>query len=92
MTNQASVVGAGLAGLVATCELLDAGARVILVDQENANNLGGQAFWSFGGIFLVDTPQQRRMGVKDSLELAWQGDVTDRTTALVLSRLGSPRR
>jgi hypothetical protein len=66
------VVGAGLAGLVATCELLDAGKRVILVDQENANNLGGQAFWSFGGIFLVDSPQQRRMGVKDSVELAWQ--------------------
>ena len=72
MGTQAIVVGAGLAGLVATCELLEAGRSVILVDQENANNLGGQAFWSFGGIFLVDTPQQRRMGVKDSLELAWQ--------------------
>jgi len=72
MDADAIVVGAGLAGLVATCELLDAGRRVVLVDQENANNLGGQAFWSFGGIFLVDTPQQRRMGVRDSFELAWQ--------------------
>ncbi len=66
------VVGAGLAGLVATAELADAGRRVILLDQENAANLGGQAFWSFGGLFLVDTPEQRRMGVRDSLELAWQ--------------------
>ncbi len=66
------VVGAGLAGLVATAELADAGQRVILVDQEPEASLGGQAFWSFGGLFLVDSPQQRRMGIRDSLELAWQ--------------------
>src|SRR5689334_13768945 len=65
------VVGAGLAGLVAAHELTSRGRRVALVDQENAANLGGQAFWSFGGLFLVDTPEQRRLGVKDSLELAW---------------------
>ena len=66
------VVGAGLAGLVATAELADAGRRVILVDQEPEQNLGGQAFWSFGGLFFVDSPEQRRMRIKDSLELAWQ--------------------
>ncbi|MFF0492337.1 FAD-binding dehydrogenase [Nocardia sp. NPDC004068] len=66
------VVGAGLAGLVATYELTRAGRRVLVLDQENRNNLGGQAFWSLGGLFLVDTPEQRRMGIKDSLELAWQ--------------------
>ncbi|MCB1265849.1 MAG: FAD-binding dehydrogenase [Mycobacterium sp.] len=65
------VVGAGLAGLVATHELTSRGKKVALVDQENGANLGGQAFWSFGGLFLVDTPEQRRMGVKDSFELAW---------------------
>lgn len=65
------VVGAGLAGLVATHELTRRGKTVAVVDQENAANLGGQAFWSFGGIFLVDSPEQRRMRVKDSLELAW---------------------
>lgn len=65
------VVGAGLAGLVATHELTSRGKKVALVDQENAANLGGQAFWSFGGLFLVDTPEQRRLGVKDSFELAW---------------------
>ena len=64
------VVGAGLAGLVATFEATQAGKKVILVDQENANNLGGQAFWSLGGIFLVDSPEQRRLGVKDNRELA----------------------
>ena len=66
------VVGAGLAGLVAACELADAGRSVVLLDQESEANLGGQAWWSLGGLFLVDTPEQRRMGVKDSLDLAWQ--------------------
>lgn len=66
------VVGAGLAGLAATAELADAGKRVVLVDQEGEQSLGGQAFWSFGGLFMVDSPEQRRMGIKDSLELARQ--------------------
>jgi len=66
------VVGAGLAGLVAACELADAGRRVIIVDQEPEQSLGGQAFWSFGGLFLVDSPEQRRMGIRDSYELAYQ--------------------
>ncbi|WP_433702546.1 FAD-binding dehydrogenase [Prescottella equi] len=66
------VVGAGLAGLVATHELVKAGRKVLVVDQENVENLGGQAFWSLGGLFLVDSPEQRRMGIKDSRELALQ--------------------
>jgi uncharacterized protein len=66
------VVGAGLAGLVATAELTDAGRQVLLVEQEPEVSLGGQAFWSFGGLFLVDSPEQRRMGIRDSHELAWQ--------------------
>ena len=66
------VVGAGLAGLVAANELVGAGRRVAVVDQENAANLGGQAFWSFGGLFLVDSPEQRRLGVHDDLDLAWR--------------------
>jgi predicted oxidoreductase len=66
------VVGAGLAGLVAACELVERGKRVLIVDQENSANLGGQAFWSFGGLFFVDSPEQRRLGVHDSYELALQ--------------------
>ena len=62
----AIVVGAGLAGLVAACELVERGQRVLIVDQENSANLGGQAFWSFGGLFFVDSPEQRRLGVRDS--------------------------
>lgn len=72
MNADVIVVGAGLAGLVATAELADAGKRVLLLDQEPEQNLGGQVFWSLGGLFLVDTPEQRRMGIKDSAELAWQ--------------------
>jgi len=66
------VVGAGLAGLVATAELADAGRRVILLEQEPAPWLGGQAFWSFGGLFLVNSPEQRRLGVRDSQQRARQ--------------------
>ncbi|GAA3383042.1 FAD-binding dehydrogenase [Streptomyces racemochromogenes] len=66
------VIGAGLAGLVATAELVDAGRRVILLDQEPEQSIGGQAHWSFGGLFFVDSPEQRRMRIKDSRELALQ--------------------
>lgn len=66
------VVGWGLAGLVAAAEALDAGKRVTIVDQEPRSNLGGQAWWSFGGLFFIDSPEQRRMGIKDSPELARQ--------------------
>ncbi|MFD8364098.1 FAD-binding dehydrogenase [Streptomyces hygroscopicus] len=68
----AIVVGGGLAGLVATAELAAAGRTVLLLDQEPESNLGGQAFWSFGGLFFVDSQEQRLMGIKDSRELAWQ--------------------
>lgn len=70
MDADAIVVGHGLAGLVATAELADAGRKVLLVDQESVANIGGQAHWSFGGLFFVDSPEQRRMGIKDSAELA----------------------
>jgi predicted oxidoreductase len=66
------VIGAGLAGLVATAELVDAGRKVILVDQEPERSIGGQAHWSFGGLFFVDSPEQRRMRIKDSHALAMQ--------------------
>ena len=70
------IIGAGLAGLVAAAELGDRGKRVIVLDQEGAQNLGGQAFWSLGGLFMIDTPEQRRMGIRDSQALAtrdWAG-------------------
>lgn len=66
----AIVIGAGLAGLVATAELVAAGKTVFVLEQESEANLGGQAWWSFGGLFLIDSPEQRRLGVKDSIELA----------------------
>jgi predicted oxidoreductase len=65
------VIGAGLAGLVAAHELTSRGRSVTLVEQESEANLGGQAWWSFGGLFLVDSPEQRRLRVRDSFELAW---------------------
>ncbi|MGH6861055.1 MAG: FAD-binding dehydrogenase, partial [Phyllobacterium sp.] len=68
----AIVIGAGLAGLVAATELTDAGKRVIIVDQEPEQNLGGQAWRSFGGLFFVDSPEQRRLRIRDSRDLALQ--------------------
>lgn len=70
------VVGAGLSGLVSAAEAYNAGRTVLILDQEPEASLGGQAHWSFGGLFLVDSPEQRRLGVKDSAELAlsdWLG-------------------
>ena len=72
----AIIVGGGLAGLVAAAELIDARKKIIILDQEPEQSLGGQAFWSLGGIFLVDSPEQRRMGIRDSHALAledWMG-------------------
>lgn len=69
---EAIVVGAGLAGLVAATEIADRGRRVLLLEREGEQDLGGQAWWSFGGLFLVDSPEQRRLGIRDSLELARQ--------------------
>jgi len=66
----AIVVGGGLAGLTATAELAEAGKRVILLDQEPEASLGGQAFWSFGGLFFVNSPEQRRLGIRDSRDLS----------------------
>jgi predicted oxidoreductase len=68
----AIVIGAGLAGLAAAAELADAGRKVMILDQEGENSLGGQAFWSLGGLFMVDTPEQRRLRIRDSRELAMQ--------------------
>ncbi|KAG5920461.1 hypothetical protein E4U42_006196 [Claviceps africana] len=64
------IIGHGLAGLVAAFELSKRKVPTIIVDQENANNIGGQAFWSLGGLFLVNSTEQRRVGIRDSRELA----------------------
>lgn len=72
LSTDVLVIGWGLSGLVAASEALAAGRRVILLDQEPRTNLGGQAWWSFGGLFLIDSPEQRRMGIRDSLALATQ--------------------
>jgi len=66
------VIGWGLSGLVAASEAVAAGKRVVIVDQEPRGNLGGQAWWSFGGLFFIDSPEQRRLGIRDSFELARQ--------------------
>src|SRR5699024_10315810 len=70
--RDAIVVGAGLAGLVAACEIADGGRSVLLLEREGQQDLGAQAWWSFGGLFLIDSPEQRRLGVRDSLDLARQ--------------------
>lgn len=72
-TEPVIIVGAGLAGLVAAFELSSQrNVPTLILDQENEANLGGQAFWSLGGIFCVNSTEQRRLGVQDSRELAMQ--------------------
>lgn len=70
--TDALIVGGGLAGLVAAAELADRGRNVVILEQEGENSLGGQAFWSLGGLFLVDSVEQRRLRIRDSRDLAWQ--------------------
>ena len=70
--SQVIIVGGGLAGMVAAYEAVRSGLRVTVVEQEGRQNLGAQAFYSLGGLFYVDSPEQRLMGVKDSEELAWR--------------------
>ncbi|EBA10751.1 FAD-binding dehydrogenase [Roseobacter sp. CCS2] len=76
MQSDVVIIGAGLAGLVAANELIERGKTVTILDQEGRQNLGGQAFWSLGGLLMIDSPEQRRMRVKDSVALAtndWMG-------------------
>ncbi|MFW6198866.1 MAG: FAD-dependent oxidoreductase, partial [Acidobacteriota bacterium] len=64
------VVGAGLAGLATALELLDGGRRVAVLDRCGEAGFGGLARQSFGGIFIVGSREQRRTGIRDSVELA----------------------
>jgi hypothetical protein len=76
MTTDILIIGGGLAGLIAASEAVARGLKVIILDQEGEQNLGGQAFWSLGGLFFIDSPEQRRMRIRDSLPLArqdWMG-------------------
>ena len=72
MNHDVIIIGAGLSGLVAASGAAKEGKRVLLLDQEPETSMGGQAWWSFGGLFLVDSPEQRRLGIHDSKDLAWQ--------------------
>lgn len=65
------VIGAGIAGLVTTLELLEFGRSVLLVDRCHPDEIGGLAREAFGGTFMVDTPEQKRSRIPDSFELAW---------------------
>ena len=64
------MVGAGLAGLVTTLELLERGREVVLLDRCRPEEVGGLAREAFGGMFMVDTPEQRFSRIHDSVELA----------------------
>lgn len=76
MDSDVIIIGSGLSGLVTAVTAARAGRRVLIIDREGEQSIGGQAFWSFGGLFLVNSPEQRRLGVRDSLDLAladWMG-------------------
>ena len=64
-----AIAGAGIAGIAAAIEALDRGRRVVLLDRDLEENLGGQAKDAFGGLWFAGTPLQRKRGIKDSAEL-----------------------
>jgi uncharacterized protein len=65
------IIGGGIAGITTALELLDGGKSVLLIDRDEDSVFGGLARESFGGMFFVDSPQQRRQGIRDSTELAF---------------------
>jgi predicted oxidoreductase len=65
-----AVIGGGLAGLVTAIELLDHNKKAIILERDKEEKFGGLAKESFGGIMMVGTPHQKKMGIKDSPELA----------------------
>lgn len=64
------IVGGGIAGIATALDLLDSGKSVVLLDRDEGDVFGGLARESFGGMFFVDSPEQRRQGMRDSTELA----------------------
>src|SRR5512137_405066 len=62
------VIGAGIAGVTAAIELLERGRRVLLLDRDVEENMGGLAKESFGGVWFAGTPLQRRYGIRDGAE------------------------
>lgn len=72
LVADALVIGGGIAGITAALELLDQRQSVILVDAEPETYFGGQANNAFGGMLLINTPEQRKNGVHDSPELLFR--------------------
>jgi uncharacterized protein len=66
-----AIAGAGLAGVAAAIEALDRGRRVVLIDRDVEETLGGQAKDAFGGLWFAGSPLQRRRGIPDSVELGF---------------------
>lgn len=64
------VIGGGLAGIASALELLDHQKSVIIIDRAPEERFGGLARKSFGGIFIVGSPEQKRAGIRDSVDLA----------------------
>src|ERR1700751_4342230 len=66
------IIGGGIAGIATALDLLDGGKSVLLVDRDEESAFGGLARESFGGMFFVDSPEQRRQGIRDSVDLAFR--------------------
>ncbi|PCJ50039.1 MAG: FAD-binding dehydrogenase [Gammaproteobacteria bacterium] len=73
MKNKADVIiiGAGISGLVCALESLRQGKKVIILDAQSRERAGGLARVAFGGMALIDTPEQKSKGIRDSAEIAF---------------------
>ena len=68
--SEVLIIGGGISGIATALDLLDGGKSVVLFDRDEASAFGGLARESFGGMFFVDSPEQRRLGIRDSADLA----------------------
>ena len=87
--SEVLIIGGGISGIATALDLLDGGKSVVLFDRDEASAFGGLARESFGGMFFVDSPEQRRLGIRDSA--IWRCAIG--TTSLSSARkISGPRR
>lgn len=72
LRTEVLIVGGGIAGITAAWELLDAGRKVVILDRDVESEFGGLAKKSFGGMFFADSPVQRKRGIRDRADIAFE--------------------
>src|ERR1700675_1251994 len=74
LATDVTIIGGGGAGVAAALQAGEAGATMVLLEQDKT--LGGTAATSGGGCLIVGTPLQESLGIHDTPDLAFEDWVT----------------